>query len=159
MKTFFLGFCTFLLLISCKTSTPAASTKIDNHSEVMMKGDWTITSVKYPGSEYIKVNSFQIADSKCFEQSTWKFISNNNKGNMAIVKSGCSTFSSDIKWYVNKEGQFVLKFIFEGEKAKNVKEGYVLAVANQTATSFQLIDKMNVGGKMTDIVYQFEKVN
>jgi hypothetical protein len=44
-----------------------------------MKGNWVISSVSYPGSEYIKVNSFQIADSQCFEGSTWKLVSNNNK--------------------------------------------------------------------------------
>jgi hypothetical protein len=29
--------------------------------------------------------------------------------------------------------------------------------ANQTETSFQLIDKITVGGKLTDVVYQFQK--
>jgi glutathione peroxidase-family protein len=32
-----------------------------------------------------------------------------------------------------------------------------LHVANQTETSFQLIDKITVGGKLTDVVYQFQK--
>jgi hypothetical protein len=30
---------------------------------------------------------------------------------------------------------------------------------NQTETSFQLIDKITVGGKLTDVVYQFQKAN
>jgi hypothetical protein len=53
-----------------------------------MKGNWVISSVTYPGSEYIKVNSFQIADSQCFEEAL-KLVSNNNKGNMALTKYGC----------------------------------------------------------------------
>ena len=36
---------------------------------------------------------------------------------------------------------------------------YILYVANQTESSFQLIDKIDVAGKMTDVVYQFQKVN
>jgi hypothetical protein len=45
------------------------------------------------------------------------------------------------------------------EKAKKVREGYVLYLVNQTKDSFQLIDKIDVGGKMTDVVYQFKRTN
>lgn len=147
-----------MLLFSCK-STSVTNTKLDNKTERTIKGNWVISSVDYPGSEYIKVNSFQIADSKCFEGSTWKFVSNNNKGDMALTKTGCAAFSSPITWFVNKDGQFVLKVLDAGEKAKKVRDGYILNVANQTESSFQLIDKIDVGGKMTDVVYQFTKVN
>lgn len=147
-----------LVLFSCKTSS-VTDKKLDKGAQVAMKGNWVISSVYYPGSEVIKVNSFQLADSKCFEGSTWKFISNNNKGNMALTANNCPTFSSPITWYVNKEGQFVLKVLDAGEKAKKVRDGYILMVANQTKDSFQLIDKINVGGKMTDVVYQFQRAN
>ncbi|RZJ65279.1 MAG: hypothetical protein EOO50_14340 [Flavobacterium sp.] len=146
-----------LLLIGCK-STSATTTKLDRGSQKDIKGNWTITSVSYPGSNVIAVNSFGIADSQCFVGSTWKFVSNNNKGNMALTKGGnCPAFSSDITWFINKDGQFVLKVLYAGEKAKKVREGYVVNVANQTETSFQLVDKIDVGGKMTDVVYQFQK--
>jgi hypothetical protein len=147
-----------LLLAGCK-STSATTTKLDHTSQVGIKGSWTISSVSYPGSDYITVNSFQIADSKCFEGSSWKFISNNNKGEMSITKGGCPAFSSPITWFINKDGQFVLKILSAGEKAKKVRDGYVLSVANQTESSFQLVDKIDVGGKMTDVVYQFQKTN
>lgn len=147
-----------ILLFACKT-TSVTSTKLDKASQVDIKGNWTLSSVTYPGSDYIKVNSFQIADSKCFEGSAWKFISNNNKGSMGLAKTGCPTFSSPITWFVNKEGQFVLKILEAGEKAKKVRDGYVLKLENQTDASFQLIDKIDVGGKPTDVVYQFQKIN
>jgi uncharacterized lipoprotein NlpE involved in copper resistance len=155
-----------VLLFGCKstsgTSTPAksepvVSTKLDKSSQVGIKGDWKITSVTYPGSDYIVVNSFQIADSKCFVGSTWHFISNNNKGNMALTKAGCPAFSSPIVWYINKEGVFILKIVEAGVKAKTVREGYPLRVANQSETAFQLVDNINVGGQNKDVIYQFEK--
>lgn len=158
MKKLFLMAVLAVTFTSCK-STSATNTKVDNKTERLMKGNWVISSVSYPGSEVIKVTSFQLADSKCFEGSTWKFVSNNNKGDMALTKPGCAAFSSPITWFVNKEGQFVLKVLSAGEKAKKVRDGYVLNVANQTESSFQLIDKIDVGGKMTDVVYQFQKVN
>lgn len=145
-------------LFACKT-TSVTSTKLDRGSQVGIKGNWVITNVSYPGSDYIKVNSFQIADSKCFVGSTWNFISNNNKGSMALTKTDCVAFSSPIVWSVNKEGEFVLKILDAGEKAKKVRDGYVLRVANQTETSFQLVDVINVGGQNKEVTYQFEKTN
>lgn len=152
-----------ILLFGCKstsgTSTPVASTKLDKSSQVGIKGDWKITSVSYPGSDYIVVNSFQIADSKCFVGSIWHFISNNNKGNMSLTKAGCPAFSSPIVWSINKEGVFVLKIVEPGTKSKTVTQGYLLRVANQTGTSFQLIDTINIGSQSKEVTYQFEKIN
>jgi hypothetical protein len=153
------GLVVLLMMIaftSCKPQQNVTSTKLDTKSEVAIKGNWTLSSVTYPGSEYIKVTSFDIADSKCFIGSTWKFISNNNKGEMALTSSNCPAFSSPITWYINKEGKFVMKIINE-TKAKNVLDGYILSVANQTESSFQLIDQVNVGGKIVDVVYQFQR--
>lgn len=147
-----------VLLFSCK-STSVTNTKLDNKTERLIKGNYVVSSVDYPGSEYIKVNAFQLADSQCFVGSTWKFVSNNNKGEMALTKSGCPAFSSAITWFVNKDGQFVLKVLNAGEKAKKVRDGYILNVANATESSFQLVDKIDVGGKMTDVIYQFTRVN
>ena len=147
-----------VLMFSCKTSS-VTSKKLDKSAQVDIKGEWVISSVSYPGSEFIKVNSFDIADSKCFEGSKWKFISNNNEGNMSLTKTTCAAFSSPITWFVNKEGQFVLKVLQAEVKAKKVRSGYVLALANQTETSFQLVDKISVGNKATDVVYQFNKTS
>lgn len=145
-----------VFVFACKSNP---TTKLDMKSEVAIKGNWVVTSVNYPGSDVIKVSSFEIADSQCFVGSTWKFISNNNKGDMALTKSGCPAFSSPITWYINKEGNFVMKMLDAGEKAKRVREGYMLRVANQTENSFQLIDRINVGGNMADVVYHFQRTN
>lgn len=148
-----------LLILSCKSSSSPTSTKLDNKTEAGLKGNWELTSVSYPNSSYIKINSFGVADSKCFEASTWRFISNNNQGEMALRKAGCPQFSSDITWYVNKEGNLVLKFISEDAKAKTVKEGYVLKVANLSENAFQLFDTVDIAGKTTTLVYQFNRLN
>ena len=147
-----------IFAVGCK-STSATTTKLDRSSQSAIKGNWMISSVSYPGQSAIAVNSFGIADSQCFVNSNWKFVSNNNKGTMELTKAGCTAFASPITWFINKDGQFVLKVLSAGEKAKRVRDGYILGVANQTETSFQLIDKIDVGGKMTDVVYQFQKVN
>jgi hypothetical protein len=153
------------MVFACKSASTATpkdttiSTKLDRSSQVAIKGNWVITNVSYPGSEYIKVNSFQIADSKCFIGSTWNFISNNNKGSMTLTDGSCSAFNSPIVWSINKEGFLVLKIVEAGTKSKNVKEGYLLKVANQTENSFQLIDNINVGGQTKEVTYQFQRAN
>jgi hypothetical protein len=147
-----------VLIFSCKSSTSATATKLDMKAEVAIKGNWVISSVTYPGSDVIKVTSFDLADSKCFIGSEWKFVSNNNRGTLALKSPSCTAYSTPITWFINKEGQFVMKILDEA-KAKTIKSGYVLSVANQTKNSFQLIDRINVGGTLTNVVYQFQKVN
>src|SRR5690554_763821 len=145
----------FLLCLSMVAMMSCSSTK-DIKSQDGIKGSWMITNVNYTGSDYIKVNSFNIADAKCFEGSMWNFVPNNNKKTMELAKSGCPAFSSPIVWTITKTGDFTLK-ITEGDKAKNVTQGYFLKVRNQTDNSFQLVDNVNVGGKNTEVVYQFVK--
>lgn len=140
-------------VIGCKT--PQA-TQLDNKTEAMIKGNWTITAVVFSGSDYFKVTSFELADSNCFVGSTWKFVSNNNKGEMKLNAVACPSFASPITWFINKEGNFVMK-ILNNEKAKKVNEGYILKVANLTENSFELIDKINVAGQWKDLTYQFVK--
>ena len=145
--------------LACKPKQTVTNTKLDNKSERLIKGDWQISSVSYVGSDVFKVTSFNIADAKCFEGSQWNFVSNNNTGEMALNKSNCVAYGSRITWFINKDGNFVMKFLNEGVKAKHTVGGYVLRVANQSETSFQLIDKAAVGSNSAEIVYQFDKIN
>ncbi|WP_187356557.1 lipocalin family protein [Flavobacterium ajazii] len=155
------------VLFACKSasSTTASteatqlSTKLDRPTQVALKGNWVLTNVSYPGSDYIKVTSFDLADSKCFIGSTWNFISNNNKGSMTLNASSCTAFTSPIVWSINDQGLFVLKIVDPGTKSKNVKSGYLLKVAGITDNSFQLIDNINVGGQTKDVTYQFQRAN
>lgn len=144
-----------IAFVGCKSKS-ATNTKLDSKSERTIKGEFTLSSVTYPGSEYIKINSFDVADSKCFVGSQWKFVSNNNKGNFELANASCTSFTSPITWYMNKEGNFVMKILNE-TKAKKMVDGYILKVSNLTDASFQLVDKANVGGKMVDVVYEFKR--
>lgn len=133
-----------LAFVACKPTN-------DVKTQIGLKGEWTLSNVTYPKG--YKVTSFHVADAKCFEGSQWKFVSNNNTGTISLNNAGdCPAFSSNIVWNINTDQTFNLKFV-GSEKAKHVTDGYKLEFANQTATSFQLID--NTSG--TTIVYQFVK--
>ncbi|SOU87979.1 lipocalin family protein [Tenacibaculum dicentrarchi] len=144
--------------ISCKTTTSAVNTKLDKKTEKMLKGNWTISTVNYTGANLFKVTSFNIADSNCFVGSNWSFISNNNKGQMRLnnPSTSCLNFNSPTTWYVNKDGDFVLKII-NSHKAKSVNNGFVLNINNLTQTSFDLVDKINVAGTIKNITYSFQR--
>ena len=153
MKKIILLCIVILAMTACKSKS-ATATRLDRGTQVALKGNWTLSKVVFPGSDYIKINAFDLADSKCFVGSQWKFISNNNKGEFALNQGNCPAYSSPITWFINDEGKFVMKILDES-KAKKVKEGYVLSVANVTDSSFELIDTANVGGKSVQVVYQF----
>ncbi len=155
MKNLFLIALSLIMLAGCKSKS-ATNTKLDTKAEVALKGSWTLTKVSFPGSDYIKINAFDLADTKCFVGSQWKFISNNNKGEFSLNAPSCTAFSSPITWYINKDGNFVMKILNE-TKAKKVTEGYILKVANSTESTFELIDTANVGGKTVQVVYYFTK--
>ena len=161
MKKLFLMLMLPVLFLACKSSAPTTnlSPKSDRSVQKVIKGNWQITNVSFPGSDYFKVTSFQIADSKCLIGSKWNFIPNDNKGNMSLTQSDCPAFSSPIVWSIDKDGKFGLKIVDPGTKARNVTQGYLLRIANQTETTFQLIDVINVEGQQKEITYQFEKAN
>lgn len=157
MKKVILMLCFLGVLVSCKPKQTIVSNTIDRRSQVAIKGNWTLTSVTFTGDNYFKITAFEIADAKCFEGSTWNFVSNNDSGKMELTKSGCPQYASDIKWYVNQDKQFVLKFLTEGAKARKVTQGYILTLANQTQDFFQLIDNAKVGSNSAKVVYEFRK--
>lgn len=157
MRKFICLVVAMVAMAGCKSKS-ATATRLDNKTEVALKGNWKLTNVSYPGSEVIKVTSFDLADSKCFIGSTWRLISTSNKGNFSLNSPSCTAYSTPITWFVNKEGLFVMKILDEA-KAKTVKAGYTLTVTAVTENTFQLVDKINVAGKITDVVYQFERLN
>jgi hypothetical protein len=157
MKKIALMVCFAAVFAACKSTSPVA-TKTDWKTAKNINGNFTLTKVMNPGSDYIAITSFQLADSHCFEGSQWKFVSNNNKGTMTLASgANCPSFSSPITWYLNDQGQFVLKILNAGEKAKKVRDGYVLSLSNVSDSSFELSEAVNVAGKTSNVTYHFQK--
>ena len=50
-----------ILIFGCKSQS-VTNANVDNKTERVIKGDWTVTNVSFPGSDYIKVNSFDLAE-------------------------------------------------------------------------------------------------
>lgn len=150
MKKIILLLIVSYMLLSCKATYNRAE-------ETPLKGSWTVTSVNY-SEKNIRVKAFNFADAQCFVNSVWSFIPNNHTGNVAIYQTkDCPAAESNITWFIDQNQNFNVKIVGSGEKAKNVYDGYILSLANQTENSFNLIQSASLEGKPVQITYVFSK--
>jgi len=120
-------------------------------------GTWTVTRITYEGLvESAVQNVFDQAPPAAFRNSTWQLT---NSGNgMYTLANGTS---QSIYWGINNtdaSGQiFQFKKIYQGDKPKNVTEGYQLYVAGNDGATMTLKSPVALGGSNAYIVYHFAK--
>lgn len=156
-KIIILSFISVLFLVSCAESKAV----VDAGKNV--RGDWTITNVTVDGinPDHVNVMAFHQADYKCFIGSTWRLIQNNSSGNYTLNGGpSCPSETTQIKWFLTEEnGAMMFKFkkIYEGEKPKNVVDGYNLRVVNNDGNHLVLRQDMMFEGKAIGINYSFSR--
>lgn len=158
MRNLILGMLTMgLALTACNNS------KVLADNEKLMRGDWTVTDVAVDGinSSYVDITVFDQAKSQCYEGSTWHLVQNNATGNYTLNGgNGCPSETTKIKWFVTEtNGQFYFNFkkIYEGERPKNVVDGYKMRVASNTGSSIVLQQEMTFEGKAISVFYTLTK--
>ncbi len=122
-----------------------------------LRGTWTLTSVNYEGLVPGAVqNVFGQAPPAAFVNSTWE-LPNNGNGRYTLSNGTSQT----IFWSYNNADKtnpvFQFKKIYEGEKAKDIAEGYQLNVAQVDDTSMTLKSPVANGNSTAYIVYSFRK--
>ncbi|WP_345950509.1 MULTISPECIES: hypothetical protein [unclassified Mucilaginibacter] len=138
-------------------STQNAATGVSNVGRGKFTGTWTLNNVSYQGLvESAVSNVFDQARPSAFVGSTWKLT---NSGNgMYTLADGTS---QTIFWSVNNSGpsgqMFQFKKIFEGDKAKNVQQGYQLLVNSNDGNNMVLRSPVSIGNGTGYIVYSFSK--
>lgn len=146
------------ILISCEGSKAVIK------EEVLMRGDWTISNVSISGinENLVKVTVLDEAEAKCFEGSNWHFVQNNASGNYQLNGGGnCPSGGANIKWFVTDEnGQkyFNFKKVYQGEKPKNVLDGYKMRISSNTGNTIVLVQDLMFEGKPIQVNYIFEKL-
>lgn len=144
-----------LTVVSC--STQNAATGVSNVGRGKFTGTWTLNNVSYDGLvESAVSNVFDQAKPSAFVGSTWKLT---NSGNgIYTLNNGTS---QTIYWSVNNSdpnGQmFQFKKIYEGDKAKNVQQGYQLMVSSNDGNNMILKSPVSIGNGTGYIVYSFSK--
>lgn len=145
------------MITSCTNSKAVAD------SAKLMRGDWTITNVTVDGIQqsYVDITVFDEANSQCYVGSAWHLVQNNATGNYTINAAGdCPSGTTKIKWFVTEEGgqnYFNFKKVYEGEKPKNVVDGYKMRVTANTGSTIVLVQDLMFEGKPISVNYTFQK--
>lgn len=138
---------------SCSSSKNATDLKATTGN---LKGEWKITNidVNLPAGFNV-TNVFDEAPYSDFKNSNWELI-RNGKGSFTLS----SGTKQNIYWSVYNENaipQFQFKKL-DGEKPRNVAEGYRLTLQNISANSFTAISEVPLAeGKTGSITYTFTR--
>ena len=155
MKTL-LSFSLLLIVFfiaGCSTSKKATDLKATNGS---LSGKWTVSEINVDLPSAFKVTDvFDEAPYMDFQGSTWDLIRNGN-GSFTLANGK----KENIYWSIYGKGdnaQFQFKKL-NGEKARNVAEGYRLQLQNITSNSFIAKSPVDLGNGNTGyITYTFTK--
>lgn len=132
------------------TSAPSAS-------RGKFTGVWTVTNISYDGLiENAVQNVFDQAPPSAFRNSTWN-LTNSGNGIYTLTNGASQT----LYWSVNNNdaaGQvFQFKKIYQGDKPKNITDGYQLYVVSNNGSSMVLKSPVAVGNSTAYIIYTFNK--
>ncbi|MGM0635120.1 MAG: lipocalin family protein [Bacteroidota bacterium] len=152
-----------LLIFITIISASCATSKAVRETENKIDGKWTLTDINYPNSSgFFDVTLFGVANSTCFESSTWKFISNNNRGSVIVYDNDCQLPEQNIVWSleenqsVNYEYDVLIKMDAD-ELAKRKDKGSRLQL--KEVNSSTMIWEMTVNFEGKPVVIELNFVN
>ena len=145
-----------IVLQSCspKTTTGAVALKKGN-----VTGNWVLNDITFDGIPEVAVKSFLGESSyKCFVGSTWN-LTNSGNGSYALPSSTtCAAKTQSIFWSVSPVDEtFQFKKLYEGDKAKNVTDGYRLILSSTDGSNMVIKSPIEYGGRTAYIVLNFAK--
>lgn len=140
-------------MMSCSSSKNATDLKAKNGT---LAGKWTVSDISVDIPSGFKVtDAFDEGPYENFRGSTWDLVKN-GKGSFTLTNGT----KEDIYWTIYGKGddaQFQFKKL-NGEKARNVEDGYRLQLQNISTNSFIAKSPVDLGdGKTGYITYTFTK--
>lgn len=150
-------FCTSIIVLqSCspKTTSGNVATKRGNVS-----GNWIVNNITFDGIPDLAVKSFLGESSyKCFIGSTWNLTNSGNGSYSLPASATCSAKTQTIFWSVSPADEtFQFKALYEGDKAKNITQGYRLALASSDGTNMVIKSPIEYSGRTAYIIMNFTK--
>jgi hypothetical protein len=141
---------------SCSSSRTATTTPIKRGN---VTGNWVLNDVTFEGIPAANVKTmFGESSYKCFVGSTWRLT---NSGNGSYILPGgadCAAKTQSIFWSASAADEtFQFKKIYEGEKPKNVTDGYRLMIASATKDNMVIKSPVEYGSSPAYIVMNFSK--
>ena len=160
MKKLFLAIALFsaslVVLESCspKTTTGAPAVRRGN-----VTGNWMLNNITFEGIPDVAVRSFLGESSyKCFVGSTWRLTNSGNGSYSLPASASCSAKTQNIFWSVSTADEtFQFKKLYDGEKAKNVTEGYRMILTSANDGAMTIKSPIEYSGKTAYVVMNFVK--
>lgn len=148
-------FCSAIMVLQSCSPKGAATTQPVRRGDIT--GNWVLNDITFDGVPQASVKSlFGESSYKCFVGSTWRLT---NSGNGSYTLGGeCGSKMQTIYWSASpKDDTFQFKKLYEGDKAKNVTEGYRTVIASANGDSMVIKTPVEYGNKTAYIVLNFVK--
>lgn len=145
-----------IVLQSCSPKTTSGTPAVKRSG---VTGNWVLNTITFDGIPDIAVKSFLGESSyKCFIGSTWN-LTNSGNGSYSLPSSAtCAAKTQTIFWSVSPADEtFQFKKLYEGDKAKNVTEGYRLMLAAADDVNMTIKSPIEYGNRTAYIVMNFSK--
>lgn len=146
---------TLVMLQSCNTAKRVTAGVTGSRGTAVR--EWVVSNVSLDGLPDGAVQGlFGEKSYKCFQGSTWNLTNSGNGSYTLPASSECGSVMQTIFWSAApKEETFQFKKIFEGEKAKNVTEGYRLVLTELSSKQMVMKSPIEFGGKTANIILTF----
>ncbi len=156
---------TSILFFLCLLIAACGPSKVVKEARKTFDGEWILTSVTYPNnSGEFNVTLFNEASASCFENSTWDFVSNNNRGNYEVRGVGCDQESNYFIWSIDEENtpvgvyDFLLKPTNEDYKSTTGNQGFRLNLKSLSDTNMVWEQTVSLEGSPFTIRMNFTKL-
>ncbi len=163
MKNKFKLFVNILLALIIFSACSSVKNTTQTASKNDVQGTWLLNNVTYESAanERVKINLFDDADITCFSSSNW-VLPHNGYGSYTITQNGagCNSGPRNIIWSLendNGESVFQFKRLTEGEKAKNISEGYKLKIISATNDNLSMQSQIDIAGGTLLLTYNFTR--
>jgi hypothetical protein len=153
-----------LILLLSLLLTSCGSTYIANKVEKNFKGEWNLEDISFPGSSgFFDVELYNVANVNCFQNSLWKFVSNNNTGEFTLENEACTDETQKFTWYIDPktvENTFpeILFKVTTGEKARRVNTGTRIVIKSLLSDEMIWEQTASLNGKDITIQLTFSKI-
>lgn len=145
-----------IIFDSCspKTTTGTIAAKRGDVS-----GNWVLTTISFENIPEIAVKSFLGENSyKCFIGSTWNLTNSGNGSYDLPMSTNCEAKTQPIFWSVSTADEtFQFKKVNEGEKPKNIRDGYRLMLSSASSSNMVIKSPIEYGSGSAYVVLNFTK--
>jgi hypothetical protein len=124
-----------------------------------VSGNWILSTITFEGIPEVAVKSFLGENSyKCFIGSAWKLTNSGNGTYELPTSTSCEAKTQNIFWSVSTADEtFQFKKINEGERPKNITDGYRLMLSSANNDNMVIKSPIQYGSGSAYVVLNFTK--